>query len=435
MTRLLFYSNFLTRKTCSWYEFPFFSLNLCRLIPDQGYCEGVVGNFSGFDVYFHAKLKVPVKAKRASTASGKSPTPLSDAIGQPSSPRSSTSRVEMSLSHSHPAMIPTAHKHIPLPSKRTPESTTPLRINKRTPTSPPTPQFSLNPSQSISKPSPPPSVLDTSYSTYDERPKRHTAGMSDVEVGIGLSLLQDLANEMDSDSDGGDQQLILDQHAPAANTSNIDSYASALSRVGHKRDSLSEGTQESTVEGLGYAQSEADEERELAASGRHAVIDDTPSQTTSGVPTKRASSNPSVYSNSNTSASHNLNAVLPSSNSPISPSFSQSSFSTNDRRPSLVPSAASTSEWEGASDIYDDYRYSRYSMASRMSRFSSAPLSHSRSDSINSPLHTAWNTLLSSAIDGPSIAPPARSGSSDLHTPMTGIVNVDGDSSARAKKK
>ena len=165
------------------------------------------------------------------------------------------------------------------------------------------------------------------------------------------------------------------------------------------------------------------------------MIDDTPSQTTSAVPTKRASSNPSVYSNSNTSASHNLNAVLPSSNSPLSPSFSQSSFSTNDRRPSLVPSAASTSEWEGASDIYDDYRDSRYSMASRMSRFSSAPLSHSRSDSINSPLHTAWNTLLSSAIDGPSIAPPARSGSSDLHTPMTGIVNVDGDSSARAKKK
>ena len=100
------------------------------------------------------------------------------------------------------------------------------------------------------------------------------------------------------------------------------------------------------------------------------IVEDIPSQTTSTVTTRRASPNPSIYSSIPT-ATHNANTFLPSPTSPISPSFSASSSSINDRRPSVAASSASTSEWEGASDIYDDYRYSRYSMASKMSRFSS----------------------------------------------------------------
>jgi TBC1 domain family member 10 len=429
----------------------------------------VVGHFSGSDVHFHARLKVPVKAKRASMASRKSSPPVSsDAtspIGQ-SSRRSSTSKTEaealdrrasqqrrvqipsriqlvedeqrryppsltfssssngtdsvvttpalgyfsspeikkssihgtpassprdvyfsievprsksmpptrasspptMSVSHPHVAVIPTVHKqntHI-LPLSLTPESTTPLRISKRTPTSPSVPQFSPNPSQSVSQPIPSSSLPDASHSTYDERSKRQSVRMSDVQVGIGLSLLQDLANGMDSDSDEDQRPNFDQQYSPAAGTPD---FEAALNRVGHRRDSLGEGTQESTVEGLGYTLSEEDlEERELAGKGKHAVIVD--SQTTSAVTTRRASPNHSIYSDSNVNASHNTS--LPLSASPISPSFSQSSFPTNERRLSLAPSAASTSEWEGASDIYDDYRYSRYSMASKMSRFSSS---------------------------------------------------------------
>ncbi|KAF5368691.1 hypothetical protein D9615_010325 [Tricholomella constricta] len=43
-----------------------------------GYCEGVVGRFSGSNVHFHSKLKKPVMAKRSSVTAqsqGKSPTP------------------------------------------------------------------------------------------------------------------------------------------------------------------------------------------------------------------------------------------------------------------------------------------------------------------------------------------------------------------------
>ncbi|KAH6893799.1 hypothetical protein BKA70DRAFT_1031296, partial [Coprinopsis sp. MPI-PUGE-AT-0042] len=34
-----------------------------------GYCEGVIGRFSGTDVRFHSKLKKPVMAKRSSSTS------------------------------------------------------------------------------------------------------------------------------------------------------------------------------------------------------------------------------------------------------------------------------------------------------------------------------------------------------------------------------
>ena len=61
----------------------------------------------------------------------------------------------------------------------------------------------------------------------------------------------------------------------------------------------------------------------------------------------------------------------PQPSPPTSPSF----IGTNEhqRRPSLAPSADSAGSWEGALDIYDDYRYSRFPTASKMlmsSRFS-----------------------------------------------------------------
>ena len=212
------------------------------------------------------------------------------------------------------------------------------------------------------------SIPDTSHSSYDERSKRNSTGISDTEVGIGLSFLQDLANGMDSDSDDG-----WSKPDPVAdNTPDLGSYPVALSRVGHQRDSLGEATQEGTVEGLGYDRSEEDYlEKELAGTAKHAVImEDTPSS--SAISTRRAPPDPSIYSDPNANTSHNPNTVLPSSTVPIPPSFSQSSFPTNERRPSLAPSASSAGGWEGASDIYNDYRYSRYSMASKMSRFSSS---------------------------------------------------------------
>jgi len=55
----------------------------------------------------------------------------------------------------------------------------------------------------------------------------------------------------------------------------------------------------------------------------------------------------------------------PPATSPILPLFGGTN--NRERRPLVATSAASTGSWEGTSDIYDDYRYSRFSMASEMS--------------------------------------------------------------------
>ncbi|KAF8149384.1 hypothetical protein B0H34DRAFT_733556 [Crassisporium funariophilum] len=226
----------------------------------------------------------------------------------------------------------------PPPLNLTSESyVSPLRINKRSPSSPPASQPAPYQNQPLS---PPLSSLipDTSYSTYDERSKRLSLGLSSAEVGIGLSLLQDLANGMDSDDD---EDKWSGSSKYSAGTPDRDSYTAAINRVGQRRDSTDEATQESTVEGLRYADTEDGHQETL--------LDITPEA--SNMATRRPSPNPSDH--------------LSPATSPISPHFAE-----RERRPSLAPSATSTGSWEGASDIYDDYRYSRYSIASKMSRFS-----------------------------------------------------------------
>lgn len=59
----------------------------------------------------------------------------------------------------------------------------------------------------------------------------------------------------------------------------------------------------------------------------------------------------------------------PPSQSPVPP-FVREVTSRSSTHPSVTDSEYGTEEWEGASDIYDNYRYSRLSMASKMSRLS-----------------------------------------------------------------
>jgi hypothetical protein len=82
--------------------------------------------------------------------------------------------------------------------------------------------------------------------------------------------------------------------------------------------------------------------------------------------TKKLSSQRTTLEAGKPSPTSPSNALLLSPTiSPTSPSF----IGTNERErhPWLAPSADSAGSWEGASDIYDDYRYSRFSMASKMS--------------------------------------------------------------------
>jgi len=191
--------------------------------------------------------------------------------------------------------------------------------------------------------------------------------------GIGLSLLRGLVGELDSDDSDDDSDSWSRSGAGrggiehGGQDEDDEAYAAALSRVGRTdRDSLDE----STIEGLGYARSED--------SHHYPQPQQPPTQTS-----------PPPLPVSNTHHQH-----LSPTQSPTSPSFpsqqhqrqsQHSQYSQNqqqpiprERRPSMTPSATSNGsgsgsqagtigEWEGYSDIYDDYRYSRYSVASKLS--------------------------------------------------------------------
>lgn len=101
-------------------------------------------------------------------------------------------------------MIPTVHKYnmlIPSPPNLTPESTTPLRINKRVLISPPVAQFfpkltKRHPHRHLHQ-----FIPRTTNGLND------TIDISDVQVRLGLSLLRDIAKGMDSSIDDGTHTL------------------------------------------------------------------------------------------------------------------------------------------------------------------------------------------------------------------------------------
>lgn len=88
---------------------------------------------------------------------------------------------------------------------------------------------------------------------------------------------------------------------------------------------------------------------------------------------------PILFTTSPQSPSPPSNALLSPAIKPVSPSFGGPN--QRERRPSLATSAASAWSWEGISDIYDDYRYSRFSKASKMSMSSRFSVNTGVSDS------------------------------------------------------
>ncbi|CAA7263558.1 unnamed protein product [Cyclocybe aegerita] len=217
------------------------------------------------------------------------------------------------------------------------------------------------------------------------------------QVGIGLSLLQDLVGGMNDWSDSEDG-------------SEYDSPAPRARRVNGARASYA-GSDEGTVEGLGYARSEDGHSAGLVRGasvghGKMAPLGGTlvekPEETEdTGKDLEKEGTSSNVKPNGQQPQSQaqsflspttsptgvvfprHANPQSPSPTSPSSP-FSPGpvpqpyahGYEARERRPSLAPSSMSAASgvsagsggtWEGAGDIYDDYRYSRYSMMSKAS--------------------------------------------------------------------
>jgi len=255
-----------------------------------------------------------------------------------------------------------------------------------------------------------------------------------AQVGIGLSLLQDLVGGMGSDSDSGseydddsddantggfrdaapkhksslelDEGRAIDRQSKYSNVAKskiqaeveAEAFAVALGRVGTQRGSATV-SEDGTVEGLTYDRSEDDHAQDQEASttttASHMPVEYRARNDQTTVTSTLT--NATFLSSQNSPVPQTFGQISPQYTSPTSPVFPHMpshqaqqayaqrhnqdpnhfpTFIERSRRPSLAPSAASgmsvksgasitstvaSGSWEGAAEIYDDYRYSRFS--------------------------------------------------------------------------
>lgn len=165
------------------------------------------------------------------------------------------------------------------------------------------------------------SSLDT-----DDSGSRVSVALSDGEVGIGLSLLQDFM--------GGDGDDTLSMHSDRSDV-----------RTPELRPA------ESAI------QPDPAEQELTGELPRHSMRNSV-----------AVSERSSVYSMGSHRSGHRTQG-LEEPHPPFAASL-RSTPSRSSLQPSISDSEYGGEEWEGASDIYDNYRYSRYSVASKASRFS-----------------------------------------------------------------
>ncbi len=388
-------------KESIWYVLPSAScgIHVNASLYLQGYCEGVVGRFSGSDVRFHGKLKKPVMTKRSSTST----TSVKSVSSRHSSsvqspvlrPRISADDEKPSPPFNiNPAFSP-SHSKRSLPTSQSTSITTspvdhvfstatamsaydngppsplvtaPLRVPNKTthnPSSPTSPSPITH--EFFSEPTTPPksdllsggelpTTAEHSYTTYEEPSTRNSAASSDAEAGIGFTMLQGLSRDDDDDDD---------------NWSRSSRYSTRMSQV-------------------------------PAVPHVTETQDSPPNELT--IPKDFQIPEPSP--------------------SPSTQSFPQG-YDSEARRPSLAPSASSSSSWENA--IYDDYRYTRYSMASKLSRFSTVagaiasneqpppPIPDSRPRTDSGPSLDSRPSVESKRSSEAEVRPPPRSTSLDFH--------------------
>ncbi|KAF8627921.1 hypothetical protein AX15_004171 [Amanita polypyramis BW_CC] len=315
-----------------------------------GFCEGVVGRFNGADVRFHGKLKKPIMTRRSSvpTTSPKSPPSGQSSTLRPL-PSTDDEKPSPSMSYSSSSVTidsvpsPSNSKQISLPTSgvdaspidhtfsvtsppdqdpASPQVTAPLKIPKKAPSLPlfqpqhatqqESPRSETPPKSDVIPPHDEqlPTIPEQSFSSYGDQSTRISVAYSEAEVGIGLTMLKALVNDDDDDDDDDDDG---------------------------DEDEWSQSSRNST----GLSQKPITMHMTQGLPPNEPIIPQEFNIPRRSLPAGGSSQEPVPQG-------HDL----------------------EDRRRSLAPSAASSGSWEGA--IYDDYRYSRYSVASKASRFSTA---------------------------------------------------------------
>lgn len=377
---------------------------LTRRAYTQGYCEGVVGRFRGSDVRFQGRLKKPIIAKRSSRS-------LSRSSSRPSSSQSS------GPPHGRESLANVARESPLPPAPRASQSYSTLTLTPQdTPTTSPNVSVVSSPllvSNSLLPPhSPHIAVGDESLHTrtashsststaIDSAPRTPADfshnGPSDLVRIASLSRQVDSPTELDED---------VTVHVEMGKSAAPETTPGVLPshQAGHpSSDALHYGADDTFYDEpstrISIALSDGDGETGIGLSllqdfvgGGMDDADSIRSGTSTPEPTEQRTSPalthkklaPSIRSfatseklsiYSNISAKRSNDALSPEGHtSPSSaPPSPREVSSRNSGHPSFTSNTDSDycpEEWEGASDIYDNYRYSRYSMASRASRLS-----------------------------------------------------------------
>lgn len=396
----------------------------------QGYCEDVVGRFHGSDVRFHTRLKKPVMAKRSSRSLSRSSSRPSSsqssappmisresvsALAQRTSPSLPPAPSRMSYSYSAASISVTEDTSTSALSSPLHQYTSPPL-----PSSPhlPAPLLMHDESQHLR------SASHSSGSTALDSAPRTPADFGNSEASslvriVSISRQVDSPTELDDErtvENGGHADDIVEKKPEVKRMSTgatVVSSARSYSPV--KDNSLEEkeepgspswlDTEEDTNSrisialsdgevGIGlsllqdFAGGEGDDTISIHSRESDTHTSPSPAPIPETAPlsfTKSPSIDPpvrhsvvsersSVYSTaSHRSAHHSQSQSLEEPH----PSFAASLRSSGSRaslQPSISDSEYGGEEWEGASDIYDNYRYSRYSMASKASRLSKSSM-------------------------------------------------------------
>ncbi|KAI0682503.1 hypothetical protein BC835DRAFT_870883 [Cytidiella melzeri] len=311
-----------------------------------GYCEGVVGRFNASNVRFLSRLKRPVMTKRNSRSLSRSS----------SRPPSAQGRESLSaLAHRDSPSLPHATRRT---SPSHPVAAAPAAETSNL-------MSSALPSASL--PSSPHSQLDhlrcvshSSTSTTVDSTPRTPAEFQIEQSTTGPVRIVDIPTQ-DDDSVYEHKQSEAEENALLYTDDLIDddpSYTDSEPST-HISFDVSEGTSAIGLSLLrDFVNGEVDDGMSVhSLSGSVSTVDE---RVSSGIVAQVTDRSPrsSVYS---------LGSTRNESRGRQSPSRTS-------QQPSNVSSDYGSDEWDGASDIYDNYRYSRASMASKMSRFSKGSL-------------------------------------------------------------
>ena len=320
------------------------SVNISQSLPPapqtdlQGYCEGVVGEFEGSLVRFHGTLKRPVLTKR--TSSHRTPSP-SHCRPPSNSPQPSPSPV-LQLGFETESPPPTSLHSSP-PNETPCLDATPPPTHSHTDSHDFDDEPSVPPSLvSYSSAS---SAIESAPATPADFDSNHHAQDAESEPQLGGSP-NSLENPTFDDSKDLESSFVPSEQSTRLSMATVDGaegiglslLQNFMSSGGEDDSDASSDTDMAGYARQGSPDSTVDNHRlDYDSTPPQSVGDDDPAPQTESTPTSpmipgprvsRVSSHPSEYSDQG------------------------------------------GEEWEGASDIYDNYRYSRFSIASKMSRFS-----------------------------------------------------------------